>query len=90
MTEQSMTDLLDVLKHMGFLEVRTAADARSWTPTAETGGQLDGETTDSVHVIVWKRKATAELRDSDTGERVGEARQSCPIVHGRPETEGSS
>ena len=73
-----MTDLLDVLRHMDYHEVRTA-ETGEWTPTAETNGQLDGETTDTLHVLVWSDSPTAVLRDPETGETVAEARRSCPV-----------
>jgi len=78
-----VTDLLDVLRHMGYHEVRTA-ETGEWTPTAETNGQLDGETTDTLHVLVWSDSPTAVLQDTETGETVAEARLSCSVNTSEP------
>ena len=73
-----MTDLHAVLTRMGYREVCTA-ETGEWTPTAAEGAPFDGETTETLHVLVWKRKPTAVLRDPETGETVGTARQSCTL-----------
>jgi hypothetical protein len=66
----------DVLEHLGYHEIRGAGES-DWRPTEAVNGRYG--TTDETHVLVWKRKATAALRDAETGERVATARASCPL-----------
>jgi hypothetical protein len=69
-----MIDLLDVLRFLGYDEVRTA-DGGDWKPVSEVNGRLDGATTNDVHVLVNGRwSPSCRLRDGDTGERVAVAR----------------
>ncbi len=71
-----MTDLVAVLEEIGCREVRSATG--DWTAVSEASA-FEGETTDTVHVLVWSEKPVAVLQDPETGEQVGEARQSCPV-----------
>jgi hypothetical protein len=69
-----MNDLLDVLRFLGYDEVRTAGG--EWKPVSDVNGRLDGASTDDVHVIVNGRwSPSCRLKDPDTGQRIAVARQ---------------
>jgi hypothetical protein len=64
-----MKDILGVLKHLGYRELRpeTAApgaeqSAGEWRPLSEVNGRFD--TTDETHILTRKRKATCRLVDA--------------------------
>jgi hypothetical protein len=76
-----MTDLVAVLEEVGCGEVRTATG--DWTAVSEAAA-LEGETTETVHVLVWSSDPVAVLQDPETGEQIGEARQSCPVLPESP------
>ncbi|MCS3632707.1 hypothetical protein GGP55_003329 [Salinibacter ruber] len=57
-----MTDLVAVLEEIGCREVRTATG--DWTAVSEASA-FEGETTDTVHVLVWSEKPVAVLQDRD-------------------------
>jgi len=69
-----MNDLSDVLRFLGYDEVRTAGGGE-WTPVDEINGRLDGANTGDVHVMIYGRwSPSCRLRDGETGERVAVAR----------------
>ena len=79
-----MKDVLGILEHLGYGEIRPevaarseAVDAADWRPVSNVNGRYG--TTDETHVITQKRKATCRLVDVETGELVATARKSCPF-----------
>jgi len=74
----AVTDLHEVLAHLGYREIRTA-DGGAWTPTTAECAPFEGETTETVRVLVWSGDPVAVLRDPETGETVAEARKSCSV-----------
>jgi hypothetical protein len=75
-----MKDVLDILEHLGYRELRPegkAPGAGDWRPIEDVNGRFG--TTDETHVISRKRKATARLVDPGTGQLVATARKSCPL-----------
>jgi hypothetical protein len=70
-----MNDLADVLRFLGYDEVRTA-DGEDWKPVDEIDGRLDGANTDNVHLMICGRwSPSCRLKDPDTGQRIAVARQ---------------
>lgn len=75
-----MKDVLGILEHLGYREVRpegSAPGAGEWAPLSEANGRYG--TTDDTDIITRKRKATARLVDRATGQLVATARKSCPL-----------
>ena len=79
-----MKDVLGILEHLGYREVRpeTAApggdpEAAGWHPLSEASGRYG--TTNETHVIARKGRPTCRLVDVETGELVATARKSCPL-----------
>ena len=75
-----MKDVLGILEHLGYRELRpegSAPGAGKWAPLSDVNGRYG--TTDDTDIISRKRKATARLVDRDTGQLVATARKSCSI-----------
>jgi len=69
-----VTDLVAVLRFLGFGEVRPV-ESGEWAPVSDLNGRLHGATTDEVHVMVHDRwSPPCRLVDPSTGERVAVAR----------------
>lgn len=75
-----MKDVLGILEHLGYGEIRledTEQSAGEWRPLPEVNGRFG--TTDETHILTRKRKPTCRLVDVETGELVAMARKSCPL-----------
>jgi hypothetical protein len=75
-----MKDVLGILEHLGYREVRpegSAPGASEWEPVSDLNGRYG--TTDDTHVISRKERPTCRLVDRETGQLVGTARKSCPL-----------
>lgn len=85
-----MKDVLGILEHLGYRELRpedTERSAGEWRPTKEVNGRYG--TTDETHVLTrkrkprLKRKATCRLVDRGgpvgPGQLVATARKSCLV-----------
>jgi hypothetical protein len=69
-----MTDLVAVLRFLGFGEVRPV-ESGEWAPVSDLNDPLHGASTDEVHVLVHDRwTPPCRLVDPSTGERVAVAR----------------
>lgn len=71
-----MKDVLGVLQHLGYGEIRPK-DTGQWAPLSEVNGRYG--TTEETHIISRKRLATCRLVDVQTDELVATARKSCPL-----------
>lgn len=75
-----MKDVLGILEHLGYREVRpegSASGRGGWRPIEDANGRFG--TTDETHVISRKGRPTCRLVDRDTGQLVATARKSCSI-----------
>lgn len=71
-----MKDVADVLRFLGYRQIRTDAGG-DWRPIGAARGRFG--TTDRTDILTRKHAATARLVDRETGELVATARKSCPI-----------
>lgn len=75
-----MKDVLGILEHLGYREVRQeggAPDAGEWAPLSDVNGRYG--TTDETDIISRKERPTCRLVDRETGQLVATARKSCPL-----------
>lgn len=75
-----MKDVLEILDHLGYGELRpetAAPGSTDWRPLSEMNGRYG--TTDETHILTRNRKPTCRLVDVETGQLVATARKSCPL-----------
>ena len=83
-----MRDVLGILGHLGYGEIRPevaarseAVDAVDWRPVSNVNGRYG--TTDETHVLIQKGRPTCRLVDRDgpvgSGQLVAMARKSCLV-----------
>ena len=78
-----MKDVLGILEHLGYREVRPEGSAPGrgeWAPLSEANGCYG--TTDDTDIISRKGRPTCRLVDRETGQQVATARKSCPLPNG--------